>query len=132
MTDVEKWFETQGGVNRSHGTVNFTQKDKKCLDMICEALREKLGVVRCPIYELNHGSFQIQLPIDESAKFIVAMKSRVKTRRAYNGLLEIERVLLRPRKRPRKVTLRVFEILGKVIRPFVSQVFHRNSPRARL
>jgi hypothetical protein len=114
LTDLENWFETEGGINRRDGRVNFTQKDKECLDKICEALREELGVVRCPIHELNHGSFQIQLPIDESARFLVAMKHRVKTKKAYVSLQELERCLRRPRKALRKVTLRVYEILRKL------------------
>jgi hypothetical protein len=110
--DVENWFETEGGINRRDGTMNFTQKDKECLDKICEALNAELGIIRCRMHQLTRGSFQIQLPIDESARFLVALRPRVKTRKAFDNLQGIERRLLRPRKTPRKVTLKVYEILG--------------------
>ncbi len=110
LQDVENWYETEGSVGRMHKKIRFSQKDRRPLEEICKVLRRELGIKRCPIAQMSSG-YNIQLPIEESAKFVKFFKGRVKTAKALRDLKELERLILGPAKHLRRERKTAREIL---------------------
>ena len=73
-------------------------------------LAEELGIERCPISRTTNG-YNLQLTIEESAKFVKFFKGRVKTAKALRDLEELERLILGPAKHLRPERRRAREIL---------------------
>lgn len=92
---MENWYETEGSVGRRNKKILPSQKDRRPLEEICKVLRRELGIKRCPIAGTISG-YNIQLPIEESAKFVKFFKGRVKTAKAVRDLEELERLILCP------------------------------------
>ncbi len=93
-----------------HKKILFSQKDRRPLEEICKVLRRELGIERCPITHMSSG-YNLQLPIEESAKFVKFFKGRVKTTKALRDLEELERLILGPAKHLRRERRRAREIL---------------------
>jgi hypothetical protein len=110
LQDVENWFETEGSVGRRHKKVLISQKDRRPLEEICKVLRRELGFKNCPITHSSTG-YNLQLPIEESAKFVKFFKTRVKTAKALKDLEELERLILGPAKFVRRERRRAREAL---------------------
>ena len=112
LQDVENWYETEGSINKMNKRIHISQKDTEPLERICEALERELGIRGCHIYTGRTPS-ALQLPIEDSAKFVRYFKDKVKTRKARADLEQLERLILAPAKcltakriRARKTLLR--------------------------
>lgn len=106
---MENWYETEGSVGRRNKKILISQKDRRPLEGICKALRRG-GLRDAPISGTSSG-YNIQLPIEESAKFVKFFKGRVKTAKALRDLEELERLILGPAKHLRRERSRAREIL---------------------
>jgi len=93
-----------------HRKILFGQKDRRPLQEIRKVLRREPGVKGCPIARMRSG-YNLQLPIEESAKFVKFFKARVKTIKALRDLEELERLILAPAKLVRRERKRAREIL---------------------
>ncbi|MDV3278235.1 MAG: hypothetical protein LYZ69_07200 [Nitrososphaerales archaeon] len=111
MQDVENWYEAEGTIGKTEGRVLISQKDREVLKKLCQALRRGLGIERCPIYAAGLDGYELQLPIDEAAKFVRYFKDRVKTKKARWDMEELEKAILRPVRQVRQVRRRARETL---------------------
>jgi hypothetical protein len=110
LQDVENWYETEGSIGRKNKKVLFSQKDRRPLEEIGRVLQRELGFERCPISQMSSG-YNLQLPIEESAKFVGFFKGRVKTAKAFQDLDELEKLILGPARLVRRERRRAREIL---------------------
>jgi len=93
-----------------HKNILFSQIDRRPLEKICKVLRRELGFKNCPIARMSTG-YNLQLPSEESAKFVKFFKARVKTAKALRDLEELEQLIRAPAKLVRRERRRAREAL---------------------
>ena len=115
---MENWFETEGSINRENKRVHISQKDTEPLEKIRRALEKELGISEGRIYT-GKTAGALQLPIEDSAKFVRHFKNRVKTEKARADLEELERLILAPAKvlTTRRMRARNTLLLGRSRNP---------------
>jgi hypothetical protein len=110
LQDVKNWYETEGSIGRGNKKIVFSQEDRRPLEEIREVLRRESGFKKCTISRMSTG-YNLQLPIEESARFVKYFKERVKTAKATNNSEELQRLILAPAKLTRRERRRAREIL---------------------
>ena len=110
LQDLENWFETEGSVAKRTGVVLITQKAREPLQKLRGALKKHAGLVGCPILKSGANAYAIRLGVEDSARFVMAFKKRVKIAKALKDL-RAEQRLRRKRKHYRGPARRAIQIL---------------------